>query len=274
MADSDKKLTEEGEEKEVDLDEKVESEDEVKETQDEDETDSPASKDSEAGQEDDDLEEVEAEEEKEPEGFHETVVESEALEDEKDDQIKEEAGQSYSNEVKFHGFNPNDDNKSDIFYEPPRGKKSMKKFIIWLTILSVLALVAGFFATMAFKENVKEEAKKVEASSTPVPTPTPEPKPELDRAQWSLEVLNGSGISGQAKKVADAIKELGYVVTKSGNADKQTYEESQIFVTEDLKEKVNLLITDLKDVIRIATIAGILKESTPSARIIIGKDIQ
>ena len=218
-------------------------------------------KDSEEEQEEE-TEEVEEEKkaESEPESQEEDEIESEeSQEDEKT-----------AADIKFQGFNPNEDNNK-IFYEPPKRNKSMKKFIIWLIILAILALIIGFFATSTFKGS--SEKKVAESSPVPVTTPTPTPElPQLVRSEISFEVLNGSGITGQAKKIADAIEELGYKVVKTGNADKQSYEESQIFVSEDLKEKIDLIVADLKDVIRIATVSGELKDSTPSAKIIIGKD--
>ncbi|MBI2017804.1 LytR C-terminal domain-containing protein [Candidatus Daviesbacteria bacterium] len=201
--------------------------------------------------------------------------EVEELEEEKEDIEEEDNEEEEKKEeiepekVKFHGFNPNEQNSSQIFYEPPKKSGSMKKFIIWLIVLSILATVVGFLATTTFKSN---EQETTEASPAPIFSPTPTPVPQLIRSDWSFEVLNGSGISGQAKKIADQIKELGYQVIKTGNADKQTYTESQILVSNDLKEKVDLVIADLKDIIKIATVAGELKDSTASARIILGKD--
>ena len=43
-------------------------------------------------------------------------------------------------------------------------------------------------------------------------------------------------------------------------------------IKDDLKEKIDLVIADLKDVVKIASIGGELKDSTASARIILGKD--
>ncbi len=154
----------------------------------------------------------------------------------------------------------------------PSKSRSNKKPII-LVIILILLLIVGF---LLFK-NKSSIKKMVMGLPTPTPTPIETAKPiptpaALIRSDWSFEILNGSGVTGQAKKIADQIKDLGYLVIKSGNADKQTYTETQILVKSDFKDKIDLVIADIKDIVKVASYAGELKDSTASARIIIGKD--
>ena len=155
----------------------------------------------------------------------------------------------------------------------PSKSRSGKKPIIIVVIL-ILLLIAGF---LLFK-NKSSIKKMTTGAPTPGPTPVeiliPTPTPQaLIRSDWSFEILNGSGVTGQAKKIADQIKNLGYRVIKSGNADKQTYAQTQIEVNSRFKDKVELVIADIKDIVKVASYAGELKDSTASARIIIGKDL-
>ncbi len=152
------------------------------------------------------------------------------------------------------------------------GSRGSKKKTIILIVVLLLVVVGGF---LLLKSN--NSVKKLISAPTPSPTPSSTPAPTeipntLDKAQWSLEVLNGSGESGLAKKIGDKLKELGYPVIKTGNADNQNYQKTQIFVKSDLKDKTDLVIADLRDIIKIASYAGEIKDSTASARIIIGKD--
>lgn len=146
-------------------------------------------------------------------------------------------------------------------------KKSKKALFSLILVVIVLTVVGAFIFN-------KKSSKQTEPTPSPtsIPTPTQTPKPAFDKADWSLEVLNGSGVTGAAKKIADKLKEMGYQIVKTGNADKDSYEKTQILVKSDLKEKLDLLIADLKDVIKIASVGGELKDSTASARIILGKD--
>lgn len=165
-------------------------------------------------------------------------------------------------EVKSNEFTPQ--------YEPQN--KSSKKIIYIAGLGIIVLLVAGF---LILNRNVsKQEKTKVtpDQTSTPTPAPTPSPQSTLIRSEWSLEVLNGTGVTGAAKKVADKLKELGYQIVKTGNADRDDYLNSQILVKENLMDKADLVISDLKDVVRIASVGGELEDSTASARIILGKD--
>lgn len=149
-------------------------------------------------------------------------------------------------------------------------KKGSKKPLMILILIILALVVLG----VIFRHKINGFIKG-EPTPTPTPSATLEPSPTpspLVRSDWSFEVLNGSGVTGQAKKLADKLKELGYPVVKSGNADKDTYSVTEIFVKPELKDKIDAVIVDLKDVIKIASIAGDLKEGTASARIIIGKD--
>lgn len=149
-------------------------------------------------------------------------------------------------------------------------KKSHKKLLIWAgVVLGIIMLMV--FGMRLF--SAKEVDQKPKPTPTHFQTPTPTPQPQrIDRSQWTLEVLNGSGVTGAAKKVADKLKDLGYQVIKIGNADKDDYTKTQIYVKKELEDKINLVVADLKDAVKIASMAGQLQNSTASARIIIGKE--
>lgn len=161
------------------------------------------------------------------------------------------------------------ENKPSPFYPPPE-EKSKKAVILILTIF-IGALIIGFlFIRSRIKSLVTEEASPT-PFATPTLTPTPTSSP-LIRSDWSLEVLNGSGVSGLAKKIASELRDLGYPVVKVGNADQQTYQTTEIFVRSELMDKIDLVVADLRDIVKIASVSGELEEGTASARIILGKD--
>lgn len=154
--------------------------------------------------------------------------------------------------------------------EEPQEKSNKKLFIIGGIILGAIILATiGFFV---FSSGESQQEKIVSPQAESSPTPTEASKQTLNRSDWSLEVLNGSGVAGVAKKAADKLIELGYRVVKTGNADKQTYEENQFLVSKEMEDKADLVVADLKDTVKIATVSATLKDSTASARIIIGKE--
>lgn len=162
---------------------------------------------------------------------------------------------------------------SELKYETKSSAKKLGKTILLVVGLAVMLLVGGFFLNKRFKATPVPVA-----TPTPLPSSTSTPQPILNRSDWSFEVLNGTEVIGEAKKVADEIRALGYPVVKTANADKSNYSQTQILAKKDLLDggasgtKIDLVIADLKDVIKIASVAGELTEGTASARIIIGKD--
>lgn len=235
----------------------------------------------ETGKKEDDVEEDKQESEDQDEKDKESEEdesevekEEEETEERKEDEAEEESeeeSETQKQEIRFRGFNPNEE--KDDTYEtnyPPR-KKGMKKFIIWLSFLALLALVIGWLATSVIFKG-EEEEKITEEAPSPTPTSTPLSQTTLKRSEWNLEVLNGSGVSGLAKKIAEELESLGYKVIKVGNADKSDYEKTQIFIRDNLKDQVDKVIADIGDIIKVASVGGELKDSTASAQIIIGKD--
>lgn len=165
-----------------------------------------------------------------------------------------------------------DTNESIAFYPPPARKKDRKTLYLIIILILIFVGIAIFFRSQI--KNMVVGAPKPTPSpiSTPIPTPAPTPDP-LNKSEWNFEVLNGTTTSGQAKKIADKLIERGYTVVKTGNADKQNYSTTQILVKKELMDKIDLVVADLKDTVKIASVSGELKEGTASARIIIGKDL-
>ncbi len=163
------------------------------------------------------------------------------------------------------------DKKMDSYQPMLHQSKSGRKKLITAAVIVVIVLLGGWVV----KSFVGESSKSGEQTgSQPIPTQfsTPTPKPQLIKSEWSFEVLNGSGVRGAAKKLADQLKDLGYQVVKVANADRDDYAKTQILVTGNLQDKIDLVVADVKDVVKIASVAGELKDSTASARIIIGKE--
>jgi hypothetical protein len=146
--------------------------------------------------------------------------------------------------------------------------------LVVITIFSLVLAAVGWFMyfsasgklnfTIPELNNLTNTAPTPEVSSAPAPTTAPVVKPV------TLEVLNGSGVAGEAGKVADSLTKLGYQVLATGNADNQKYSKTEVYVNATLSDSVKLF-KDLGSFGE-ATRSGILKDSTASARIIIGKN--
>ncbi|HRN96793.1 MAG TPA: LytR C-terminal domain-containing protein [Candidatus Levybacteria bacterium] len=93
----------------------------------------------------------------------------------------------------------------------------------------------------------------------------------LDRADLSVVILNGSGVSGAAGKLSTKLKSLGYDVTSTGNADTSDYESTVIEVSSTKKNFLNLLKKDLGSDYTIGESTSTYT-GTGDARIIIGAE--
>jgi hypothetical protein len=67
----------------------------------------------------------------------------------------------------------------------------------------------------------------------------------LDRADLSIVILNGSGVSGAAGRLSDKLSDLGHDIASTGNADNNDYAETTIEVSSTKKNFLNLLKKDL-----------------------------
>jgi len=158
----------------------------------------------------------------------------------------------------------------DLEEEPSSLDKKNKNFfklgiIVLIIILAITGIVFFFFFNSSSKTAPVEEKKTVE------PTKALE-KAQIDKSEWTLEVLNGSGVAGAAAKAAAKLTEQGYTVISTGNAGNQEYKKSELFVAENMQSKAQLLIDDLKDAYGLTEVKSILKDSTASAQIILGSE--
>ena len=126
-----------------------------------------------------------------------------------------------------------------------------------------------------FPEKSKELAqtqdllKKVEDGLAQV---SPIDKSGLDRSKLSVTVQNGSGIEGVAGKAANILKDLGYNVASTGNADNYDYVGVTVKVKKEKSEFLDLLKKDLsKDYTVKSATSDLSSDSPTNAVIIIGK---
>ena len=109
----------------------------------------------------------------------------------------------------------------------------MNRNIFWkgfIVLLVGLALISG---VLIYFEGTKKEQRKQEISASPSPvikdvSPTPTVLEEVDITKYKIQVLNGSGIQGEAAGAKELLEKDGFTVTNIGNADKSTYEETVI----------------------------------------------
>lgn len=133
-----------------------------------------------------------------------------------------------------------------------KGSGFFKTFLIILTILSLAAVIAG--GVYYYQNNIAggdtEEAEVVtEKTENIQPTVEPTQKPEMtevEYSEYSLQILNGSGIPGEAGKVKDLITDLEFESITTGNASSYDFDKTSISIKEDIPAQV---FSDIKDLL-------------------------
>lgn len=176
-------------------------------------------------------------------------------------------------------------------------KRPVNKRFVYL-ILTILVLLVAFFSYRIFGAKEKGTISQNPAIITPSPTEvfptetptptlapnitvTPTPAPTLNpvdkttglnRSKLSVIVQNGSGEAGVAGKAESVLKNLGYDVVSTGNADNFNYVNAVIQVKPANSEYLGLLKTDLGLSYTIGSNSADLPDSFSSdALVIIGK---
>lgn len=180
-----------------------------------------------------------------------------------------------------------------------------KKLIFLVLLLVILGLIA-FFAVKFLGGATKEATptptpmEVVTPTDTPSPIPTisgsPTPTPKagakttitpsptkattssssvdkatgLDRANLSIIVQNGSGVTGAGKTMGDKLTALGYTVSSVGNAPNSDYAQTEIHVKTVDSAYIALLKKDLGADYTIGTSASDYTGSG-NALVIVGK---
>jgi len=100
----------------------------------------------------------------------------------------------------------------------------------------VLALVVGGFFYYRSTQNQDSGVKVVEPSDTESEEPTPTEE-VTKRDAYKIEILNGSGIEGEAGRTQELLKSAEFNVIGTDNAKTYDYEETVIQAGDDVSEK-------------------------------------
>lgn len=185
---------------------------------------------------------------------------------------------------------------SQFNYASPEVPKKPKKFVY---VIIFLIIIVGFFLTRNLFSGSNKQKPAPSATPTPAefqfPTDTPAVSPTsaaetptitptaksvnpvdastgLDRSTLSIEVQNGSGEKGIAASAADVLKNFGYKIASTGNADNFDYLNATIQVKSTKDNFLALLKKDLGFSYTVgSTSADLSSDSTADALVIIGK---
>ena len=124
----------------------------------------------------------------------------------------------------------------------PKQKSSGSKWLIIFIILLILGGAGIYFFTKSADEPIATPTPAFnvtpienKATSTPVATKSPEP---VKKDEVSIEIQNGTGITGEAKLLSDKLKTLGYSDITAGNAPSTDNTETTVTFLKTLSQTV------------------------------------
>jgi hypothetical protein len=151
----------------------------------------------------------------------------------------------------------------------PLEKKN--RLLIYLGIVVSLVVLGSTVAVFYYSAHLLNQPIDVVTEiKTQVSEDQEESSDEI-KTDITFEVLNGSGKSGVAAKAAAKLEALGYKVINIGNADNGTYQGNRLFLAKTITDSSTEIIKTIGTEFGITTSSGELKDSTASARIIVGK---
>ncbi|MFC1625791.1 LytR C-terminal domain-containing protein [Patescibacteria group bacterium] len=160
-------------------------------------------------------------------------------------------GQNQENQEVVQNEAPAKEEKSPNVSFPTVGQKKKGNAARTLVVLGILVLVAALgFVIFKGASNKTEETPSPagDTLSTPTvsePSPTAEP---VDKTEVSVQVLNGTGIAGEAGLLQTKLEKLGYADIKVGNAESQDQTTTKVTFSSTLSsEVVDEITTSLKE---------------------------
>lgn len=141
------------------------------------------------------------------------------------------------------------DVRPDTTKEVEKGGGPNFKLILFIlaALLLIGAVVGGiiYFKSNVSKPGVEKETGQAGVSLTPTPSVTPTPEAKIDFSKYSVNVLNGSGVVGEAGRVAESLKDLKFKEIKTGNAESYDFTTTSVRLKAEVPDKVYEKISEV-----------------------------
>lgn len=143
-----------------------------------------------------------------------------------------------------------------------------KRFGVYFFVVAFLAFILGLGAMAAVsyfgvislplpKLSLSSGVNFLGAKSSPTPLPKPTAAPTaiaVNLQQYTIDVLNGSGITGQAAKYKDSLTTDGFTVGSTGNAANSNFTKTEIAAKKSVSPAyISKLEDDLKKTLDVDT---------------------
>jgi hypothetical protein len=148
----------------------------------------------------------------------------------------------------------------------PQQEKTGKSLFALGTVIGLIVIAGTVALSLFYFKSSSTKAPVAVTEVSPSPTASPTPAPLVD---INFEILNASGIAGQAGKTQLIVEKLGYKVTTVGNANSRETGMKLLLKSNLVDQKDTILSTLQKEFPKI-TYEGVFDSETVTARIIVG----
>lgn len=161
----------------------------------------------------------------------------------------------------------------DDFAPPYQRKEGINPLIVLIPgVLLLGALLGGiyFYQTKVGKSAVAVSGEPTpEVSASPKPTATPQAT--VDLTKYSVVILNGSGIAGEASKAKSILTNAGFEVGSTGNASNYNFTKTVIKAKKEVEAVFLSKLTDsLSKTYQVAETEELESTSKDEVQVIIG----
>lgn len=138
----------------------------------------------------------------------------------------------------------------------------MFKKLFWIVIPVLLIILSLSVGVLFYFQKTNNQTKQAvtSVSSTPTPIPTPEPA-KLDLTKYNVQILNGTGIQGDAAKAKTVLEKEGFTTINTRNASQLENNTLVVFSSRLPKSEVD----GLKSLLKTAFPNATFQTATPSA---------
>lgn len=158
--------------------------------------------------------------------------------------------------------------------EAPQVSKKTSSPVLWIVIPGIFLLGAILGGIVFYQKGVNkshEETPSPIASMTPLPTPSASPSASVDLTKYSISILNGSGIAGEANKVKTLLTGAGFKVGSTANAATYDYTKTIIKAKNTVEVSfITALSNALGKTYVVDTLQNLASSSADSVQVIVG----
>ena len=158
---------------------------------------------------------------------------------------------------------------ANLMLEATQSNKSLIIAIVTVLIIAIIGLAVYIIRQNSVAEKAKQQTQtKPVLKVVTIPTATPTPDPQ----RYTIKVLNGSGTPGKAQKIRDMLTEKGFKVLETDNADKSTYEKTEIRSKGDVSPSfLNMLQPTFSSPSAVLSTIEVAPEDKTDVTVIVGR---